>query len=380
MKSKLPQVILILFFLSAIPIVHAEPSVEIEYFHNPRCSTCLEYDKVIEKLEKEFDEQVNFIWLDLNEQKNAEKFTGYNLTSIPSSVINGEYRFPQEYITKEILRYYINQILSGSDIVSDSIGASALSVPLILLSGFIDGINPCAFATMIFFLSFLFSIQKTKKRVLETGAYFIFGVFLVYLALGFGIIETVTLFGVRHLFSQIGLVILVILGILNIRDGLSQGGDLIKFPSIFVSGRLSKSLKSIQENNAVAAASLLLGGIVSISEFGCTGGVYIGILSLIYSYSRFWQGVFYLILYNLMFILPLIILLLLAFNEKTLKTIEKWTNKNMKKMKVATGIFMISLAFVSWFLIFSPSNPLSNFIWKELPIVPIPCEECPYIK
>ena len=76
------------------------------------------------------------------------------------------------------------------------------------------------------------------------------------------------------------------------------------------------------------------------------GGVYVRVLGLLHDSQSYWRGVGYLLLYNLIFILPLAVILLLA-SEKTLvdkvRTFQKTNNRNMK---LIAGFIMIILAYV----------------------------------
>ena len=87
----------------------------------------------------------------------------------------------------------------------------------------------------------------------------------------------------------------------------------------------------------------MLGLLVGLCEFPCSGGIYVGIISMLSISASFWQGFAYLIIYNIFFILPLVVILLLAFNKRTLKKIERWEKKDKKYMKLANGIMMIVL-------------------------------------
>ena len=64
-------------------------------------------------------------------------------------------------------------------------------VPLIF-AGLIDSINPCAFATIIFFISYLsLVLKKQRTDIFLTGIIFIAGVFITYLLIGLGFFRIV---------------------------------------------------------------------------------------------------------------------------------------------------------------------------------------------
>jgi cytochrome c biogenesis protein CcdA len=60
----------------------------------------------------------------------------------------------------------------------------SLTLPVVMLAGLIDGVNPCAFATIIFFLSYLQIARRTPREMLMVGIAFISAVFLAYFLAG----------------------------------------------------------------------------------------------------------------------------------------------------------------------------------------------------
>src|SRR5680860_95998 len=89
-------------------------------------------------------------------------------------------------------------------------------LPVVLVSGFLDGINPCAFAVLLFFISFLFTLKRTKKDIWKTGVVYIFSIFLAYLAIGFGLVGAVMFIDEPHAMAKIGAWLVIALGIINI--------------------------------------------------------------------------------------------------------------------------------------------------------------------
>jgi len=94
---------------------------------------------------------------------------------------------------------------------------------IVLSSGFLDGIHPCGFAVLLFFLSLLFVLKKTRGQMITIGSSFILGVFLAYLLIGLGIMGTLSLFGEPHLMARLGAYLVILLGLLNLRDYFTGG-------------------------------------------------------------------------------------------------------------------------------------------------------------
>lgn len=330
----------------------ASDQIIIEYFHKPKCKTCGGkpngggFDQMITDLELEYLGQIEVEWLDVNEQEALDRLIAYNLTRTPAVVFNHGYRMVRVEITPESLREAVNTYLTGSDVSSREEYIPVVSAPLIVVSGLIDGVNPCAFALLTFFLSFLFSIRRTRRSILGMGAAYITGLFVVYLGLGLGLLNTMTLLGVERPFGMIGAAIMILLGFVNVRDAVAWSQDLLKFPRVAI-----PTIKRLA-NEAALPAALALGGLVSMCEFTCSSGVYVGILVLLSSKIRFWEGIIYLLLYNLMFIAPLVVILLIASNAETLLKMDRWRVLNRRQMKAVTGIFMIALGITVWYWMF----------------------------
>jgi cytochrome c-type biogenesis protein len=106
-------------------------------------------------------------------------------------------------------------------------------------------------------------------------------------------------------------------------------------------------------DKAVLPTSLVLGGFVSLCEFACSGGVYVGILILLSTKERHWEGILYLILYNLVFVAPLVVILILGTQAENLVKMDRWRVINRRRMKTAAGIFMIILGIATYYYMFT---------------------------
>ena len=89
-------------------------------------------------------------------------------------------------------------------------------LPLIAVSALIDSINPCAFSILLVTIAFLFSVGKLRSNILKIGGSYIFGVFLVYILIGLGILQMLHLFNTPHFMAKVGAGLLLILGMINL--------------------------------------------------------------------------------------------------------------------------------------------------------------------
>ena len=224
--------------------------------------------------------------------------------------------------------------------------ARAMLLPAVLLTGLVDGINPCAMAILLFFVSFLFTIRKTRVSIARMGAVYIAAVYVVYFLVGLGLLRASTLFQ-GHWLGQAGAVLLMLLGTTNL-----LGAIFPKFPIRLEIPEVGKEGLKKWMYRATLPASLLLGTLMGLESFPCSGGPYVAILGLLGSQTSFWEGLGYLALYNVMFILPLVVVLGLSLNPVLGAKIQAWERSSSRTVRGATGGVMavLGLALLVWVL------------------------------
>jgi hypothetical protein len=68
----------------------------------------------------------------------------------------------------------------------------SFGIGAVAISSLIDRINPCAFATIIFFISYLALINRTGEELLLVGSMFTLAIFLTYFLISAGALRVVT--------------------------------------------------------------------------------------------------------------------------------------------------------------------------------------------
>lgn len=211
-------------------------------------------------------------------------------------------------------------------------------VPLVALTGFLDGIHPCAIAILIFFIALLLTLRRSVKSIMSLGLVYILVIFLTYLAIGVGLLSGIMLFGQHHFFAKLGSWLLILLGLSSLKyyffPQWKLGLKLPKVPHEKIKGYLAK---------ATLPTVIIAAFLVGLCSVPCSGGIYAAITALLASKTTFMAGFAYLLLYNLMFVLPLIILLALSANPYTLVKLGEWQQKNKRQQKLVMGISMIIL-------------------------------------
>jgi len=206
----------------------------------------------------------------------------------------------------------------------------------VVIAALIDSINPCAFGVLAFLMISLLRMGSSK-RALKAGLLYSFVVFAVYFLSGLGIFKVV------QSFSSITYYVYLAAGILVLGLGLIQFIDFT-FPGRFIQLRIPVKAKPIIERVArrgTLPAIVLLGVLVALFELPCTGGIYIGILTLMATNKSF--AISSLLLYNLIFVLPLIVITLLIYKGTSPEKVERWSQHEKGWMKLASAIVMIAL-------------------------------------
>ena len=216
---------------------------------------------------------------------------------------------------------------------------------LTIFSGLLAGIHPCTISVLLFFIAFLFTIRRSRQEIFKVGASYIIGIFLAYLLVGLGIFKVFT-FSTPHFSAIVGAILVSILGLVNIISYFTEGK--IKF-SLGIPSSVKPKLMELIHRSTLPAA-FIVGVIVGICSFGCTAGIYISIISLLLLKATYVLGFVYLVLYNLMFILPLIVILFIASNKKIIQKLENIESKEKHYLKLIAGIIMILLALIIFYL------------------------------
>ncbi len=220
-------------------------------------------------------------------------------------------------------------------------GEGAWLLPLVGIAALIDSINPCAFSILLLTIAFLFSIGKIRSGILKIGGAYIFGIFAVYILIGLGLLNALHFFNAPHFMAKVGALLLIVLGGINLVNEF--------FPSFPIKLRIPQAARhkmaGLMEKASIPTA-FLLGALVGLCEFPCTGGPYLMVLGLLHDQGTYLTGIGYLLLYNLIFILPLVIILLISSDNALLEKVNAWKKAETKHMRVWGGIAMIILGFI----------------------------------
>jgi cytochrome c biogenesis protein CcdA len=226
------------------------------------------------------------------------------------------------------------------------IGADNVTLGIVIAAALADSINPCVFGVLIFLLAFMTKMFKNRNQMLLGGLFYAAVVYVAYLGLGFGIIHVAVSLEIASLFYWIIAIIAILAGLLEIKDFFwyGKGFSLQMIPG--GASRLkfyTKRIEQFQSKHPFAAYILigLLGVFVVLVELPCTGAPYFAVLALLAA-GDYSTAVPLLLLYNLVFILPLFFIIALAYFGKG-QALERWRLKHRGIMRLGIGLFLIAL-------------------------------------
>ena len=228
----------------------------------------------------------------------------------------------------------------------------------VLLAGLVDGLNPCAFATLIFFISYLTLSGRKGREVIVVGAAFTLGVFVAYLVIGFGFYKVLDLLGgwletLGKIVYALTALLCLTLAVFSFRDYLKvRHGDLsdmaLKLPEK-LRLRINKVIRQGRGVRAYALGAFATGLVISVLELACTGQVYLPTIIYVSSVPELrLSAFFYLVLYNLLFIAPLVVVFILAYYGTTSQDLTKFLQKHAGAVKL--GMTLVFVALGAWLL------------------------------
>lgn len=378
-----------LLFVFILPL-KAE-NIKILFFTSEHCKKCLSVkNEVLPKAAKKFS-NVDFI----------EKQTDTNATNLALLYILAEDYRPREetgvpsiFTGKELLigvdeirnglenkiaaldKNYVDQaywegamITSAGENLDDAAAEiiqerfSTFNLVTILMYGLIDGINPCAFAVIIFFVSFLTTYRYSKRNIIYIGSAYCIAVYVTYTLIGLGLLEALyklrNFYIITKAFYWFMIVFCLVLFVLAIYDYIkykkhgSTEELLLQMPKsfkLYANKIIGVMLRGKNDHAPVKLffVSLIVGFLVSLVEAVCTGQVYLPTVAFIIKnttvHGEKVLAYAYLLLYNLMFIIPLIVVFAVTLMGYESKKLNNLLKKHLGATKILLAMVFLGLA------------------------------------
>ena len=217
--------------------------------------------------------------------------------------------------------------------------AEKLTIPAVVLAAAADSVNPCTFAVLVLLLGTLL-VAGRRGKVLQAGLAFVSAIYISYFLMGIGIFTAIQTAGVQRPFILAVSSLAILLGLWNIKDYFAYG----KWFTIEVPQRWRPLVKRLTSSVVSVPGAFAVGVLDSLFLLPCSSGPYIAILGLLSKTTTRTTGILYLLFYNLIFVLPLLLITLgVHFGFTTTARAERWRSQRLGKLHFVSGAVMFLL-------------------------------------
>jgi cytochrome c-type biogenesis protein len=233
----------------------------------------------------------------------------------------------------------------------DTATFGGLTVPVVVSSGFADGFNPCAFALLVLFATYTLTLVNAvtsdgtptltaRQRLLSAGSMYVGAVWVTYFIIGLGLLSFLAWLGQDHLVARGASVLALVMALWMLKDVFLPGwGPSMMAPS-GTHGRMQRAME-----RGGLAGMLIAGVLVGICTVPCSGAIYLDIVAVLHASGGGVTGFALLALYNLAFIVPLVILLAFVSNKRVLGQLGRWNRANSPWIKAGLAVAVLAMSF-----------------------------------
>lgn len=362
------KAIAVLFLIAAVSAVPAAAATTLVFFHEIGCSHCARTEAFLESIHPNYP-QLEILHYEISEPESLGLLAGllaaYNVEkdSVPMIFIGdvawiggtffGLYDEPYtvsgraaEMTLESAIQVAIEEgagsPLDRIEETDTATLAEGLTIPAVIVAAVIDSINPCTFAVLVLLLGTLIVAERKGKKglVLKAGLAFTIAIYISYFLLGIGVFTAIQAAGVQRPFIIAVSCLAILLGLWNMKDFFAYG----KWFSIEIPKRWRPAVKRLTTSVVSVPGAFFVGVLDSLFLLPCSSGPYIAILALLAKTSSRTEGILYLLFYNLIFILPLLIITFAVhFGYTTTARAERWRSARLGKLHLASGILMFLL-------------------------------------
>ncbi|MDP8229937.1 MAG: cytochrome c biogenesis protein CcdA [Candidatus Gorgyraea atricola] len=358
--------------------------LKVLVFYTAGCKACMDIEKeLLPEIKQKYGDAITLEHLDIGTTKNFEYMTklenlyGIEGGYVPEVIVSGYVLMGKEEIFSRLDEVIHDALEEDPAILkknkelaleaaeyhppTESLILSkfeSFSVYTVMAAGLLDGVNPCAFTTIVFFISFLAFVGYRRREMFFAGASFTVAVFIAYLLIGLGIFRFLKILsGFSYVMLAINILIgglAILLGILSLVDYFrfkktkDTSSIILKLPESIkkrIHSVIGSDFRGEKHNIAkIIWVAFTAGFMVSILESFCTGQVYLPTIAFVMRMPGKAISAFaYLVLYNLAFILPLIAVFILGLFGATSTTFSKFMQKHLGLVKLSTAVLFFLL-------------------------------------
>jgi cytochrome c biogenesis protein CcdA len=207
----------------------------------------------------------------------------------------------------------------------------------VIAGGLANSLHPCGIAVLLVLVSFLYALRRSRLSIMTMGLLYVLRIFATYFFIGLGLVKTISLSSRPFFFARAAALAAILLGLVSLKDYFFPGSPLrLKIPD-FTKGGIQKFIEK-----ASLPSALGLGILVGICAFPCTGGIYTVIITTLAT-TKTVSFYSYLLLYNFLFVLPLLIIVVLSGNRRLIERVERFERRSSRRLHLVTGSLMILL-------------------------------------
>lgn len=212
------------------------------------------------------------------------------------------------------------------------------ALPIVFITALVDSINPCAIGVLILMVTTLLGLHKNRNKMLTVGLIYILVVYVTYFLAGIGLLFFIQRLQIAEPLGIFVGVLVIILGLIEMKDFWWYGKGI----TLSIPARRAEAIKRYTKKLTIPVA-IFLGFFVAAVELPCTGGPYLAITTLLAKIGFNAKVIGYLLLYNFIFVLPLILILILVYFGLSTKKLKAWKESSKKWMRLFIGIIMVIL-------------------------------------
>jgi thiol-disulfide isomerase/thioredoxin len=226
-----------------------------------------------------------------------------------------------------------------SDPIEEKDEAAALTIPVLIGAAIVDSINPCTIAVMVLLIGAVM-MSKGKQSALVSGMVFTGVIFIMYMLYGLGIMKAIAAFELTNIFYLLVTIGAFALSIMEFNAYLNYkpGFMAVEMP-MWLRPHAKKATSGATSPFGVAIAAVLC----SLFLLPCSSGPYLLVLGMLAKAATI-QTIGYLLLYNLFFVLPMLIITLAIHAGKTsAEQVGEMKEKYIRQIHLFSGVVLFLL-------------------------------------
>jgi cytochrome c biogenesis protein CcdA/glutaredoxin len=345
-------IFLVLLAVTSGTVVHADAgqTIDLAFFYGRGCPHCAAMKQFLDAMQAKHPQlhvRDYEVYFDRDNTRLFERVADayrFKIKGVPTIFLGNDAvtGFSDEMVPmlEAKIEHCIEQHCSSPlDRIAVAARTRALTFSAVVFAAAVDAVNPCAFAVLIILITTVLG-AGLRRKALYAGLAFSLSIFISYYLMGLGLYSAVEAAGVTQaLYIAVGALAIVV-GLFNLKDYVWYG----KWFVMEVPFSWRPALKQLIQRVTSAPGAFLVGFAVSLFLLPCTSGPYIVILGLLTRTTSRTSAMLWLLLYNAIFILPMILITVGVYlGVTTLDKAERWRTEHLQVLHLVAGIILLLL-------------------------------------